>query len=113
MGADFVVGPSVGVSYYNPDGEGDAPIFIPISAAIGFNSIEDVFYVGIDLGYGLSISDADSGIYIKPILGYKINDSFSINAFYSGVRTSEPTYGYLGLGLAYDFKAAENAKYAF
>lgn len=113
IGTDFVVGPSIGIAYFNPEENIEAPVFLPISAAIRFNSIEDRFYVGVDGGYAISISDYDNGFYIKPIVGYKINDPFSITAFYSGVRTSGPTYGYAGIGLTYDFKAAQNAQYAY
>jgi len=113
---DFVIGPSVGITYFNledSDLDIDAPMFLPLSAAFRFNSLDDAFYVGLDLGYAVALSDYDGGFYIKPIVGYKASDSFKINIFYEGIKTSSPTYGYMGLGLTYDLKASKNAQYKY
>lgn len=110
---DFVVGPSIGIIYFNPEDEIDAPVFLPVSASILFHSIDDKFYIGGELGYALSLSDLDGGFFIKPTVGYYISDSFKINAFYAGVKTGSPTYGYMGLGLAYDIFGRKGARYTY
>lgn len=112
---NVVVGPSVALMYFNLDSDvdADAPAFLPISAAVRFNSLDDAFYAGVDLGYGVSISgDADGGVYLKPIIGYNLSDSFKVNAFYSSVRTSDPNdFSFFGLGLTYNLKGRQNSRY--
>lgn len=114
---DFKVGPSIGFIYFSPEDDIiDAPTFIPVGASILFHSFEDKFYVGGEIGYGVAISDDnDGGVYIKPTVGYYITDSFKINAFYSGIRTSTEadTHAYAGIGLAYDLKASRGGRYAY
>ena len=111
---DFVAGPSLGIIYFSPEDDiVDAPMFLPISAALSFHSIDERFYVGGELGYAISLSDFndDGGFFIKPTIGYKLSDSLKINAFYAGIKTGSPTYAYAGIGLKYDFKAANYGQY--
>ena len=110
---DFVVGPSIGIISFSTEEDIEAITYLPLSASFIFHSIDDKFYVGGELGYAVSISDVDSGFYIKPTVGYYISDSIKINAFYAGVRTSSPTFGYIGLGLTYDVLANKGARYKF
>jgi len=121
----IVVGPSVGLIYFNPQDQDvvvggvettikiDAPIFIPLSAAFYFHSADDKFYVGGELGYALSASDVDGGFFIKPTIGYHLSDPLKLNLFYAGVKTKTPTsYAYIGLGLTFDLKGG-NSQYAY
>ena len=90
-----------------------APVFLPISAAFHFRSIDDKFYVGGELGYAFSLSDYGDGFFIKPTLGYYLSDSFKINVFYAGVKTGRPTYGYAGIGLTFDILGVNGARYSY
>jgi len=123
---DFVVGPSLGILFFNVEDQVnvvnnvevvttiEAPVFLPISASIYFKSPDDKFYVGGEIGYGVSFTEGiDGGLFIKPTIGYHISDAFKLNIFYAGVRTEIPTYGYAGLGLTFDLKANQNSRYAY
>ena len=94
----FKAGPSVGLSYYVAELDGtDDAIFLPVGGALRFHSIDDKFFAGFDLGYGVSLSDfVDGGLYFKPLIGYRITEEFRVNVFYSGVRTfnedTEPVF---------------------
>jgi len=109
LGQDFKVGPSIGFVYFSVEDldevEIEAPTFLPISASILFHSSDDRFYVGGELGYAVAISDYDSGFFIKPTIGYHLTDGLKLNAFYAGIKTSEPTYGYAGLGLTFNLNS--------
>lgn len=117
LSEDFVVGPSLALTYFNTkEVEGfkpDAFMYLPISAAIRFNSLDDPFYAGVDVGFAVGLSpDGDSGgVYIKPIVGYNINDSFKLNLFYAGIRKTKITNGYVGFGVTYDLKGTESESY--
>lgn len=116
---DFVIGPSLGFIYFNAKSiEGvkrDPFMYVPMGGAVRFNSIDDVFYIGIDAGFAVGISpEGDSGaVFLKPIIGYKINDSFKLNVFYSGLRKTTVTYGYVGFGFTFDILASRNDYYTY
>ena len=116
---DFVLGPSIGLVYFNTKEvngiKPDAKMYLPISAAIRFNSNDDYYYVGADIGYAICISPSGDrgGIFFKPLVGYKIDQSFKVNLFYAGVKKKHPTYSYIGLGLVYDFNGSEDDFYAY
>lgn len=107
IGQDFLIGPSVGFVYFNAeDQEGveiEAPTFLPISASLLFHSLDDKFYISGELGYAVAMSDTDGGVFIKPSVGYFLTDDLKLNAFYAGIKTSDPTFGYFGLGLTFNF----------
>ncbi|TYP98831.1 hypothetical protein C7447_102147 [Tenacibaculum adriaticum] len=116
---EFVVGPSLGLVFFSSkeaNGEkSDAKMYLPISTAIRFNSNEDVFYVGADLGFavGLSPEGDNGGVFFKPLVGYKINQAFKVNLFYAGIKKRKPTYAFIGLGLVYDFNAGKDDFYFY
>jgi len=110
----FIVGPSLAFTYFMAeDSANESGMFLPISAAFRFHSLDDLFYAGTDVGYAVSISDYDGGVYIKPIVGCRVTDSFKINAFYAGLRNGDYSFGYAGLGLVYDFLGAKNGSYDY
>ncbi|WP_075340886.1 hypothetical protein [Tenacibaculum agarivorans] len=99
------VGPSLNFLYFvSKENTVDSNIYIPIGGAVRFNSFEEQFYVGLDLGYAIGISPEgdDGGVFFKPLLGYEVTDAFKINLFYSAVKKNSPTYSYVGLGVTYD-----------
>ncbi len=102
------VGPSLNFVLYLPkefNGERkDSFLYMPIGGSVRFHSASDAFYFGIDAGFavGLSPSGDSGGIFFKPLLGYKLTDSFKFNLFYSAVKKRQPTYSHLGLGIVYN-----------
>ncbi|WP_299620625.1 hypothetical protein [uncultured Tenacibaculum sp.] len=108
------VGPSLNLLYFlTEDNNGVKPdpfIYLPVGGAVRFQSLSDVFYVGADFGFAVGLSpDGDNGgIFFKPMLGYNINESLKLNLFYSGVKKKLPTYGYVGLGITFDFLGSSN-----
>ncbi|MDY0779618.1 hypothetical protein [Tenacibaculum sp. IB213877] len=111
---DFNVGPFIGFVHFLPEGAQEARSYVPIGGAIRFHSLDDNFYVGGDVGFAIGMSPAgdNGGVYLKPLLGYKITESFKINLFYSAVKKRLPTYSYVGLGLVFDFFGS-NEYYAY
>ncbi len=107
-------GPSLNLIYFLTEEfngvKPDAFIYLPIGGAIRFNSIGEKFYVGADAGYAIGISPSgdNGGIFVKPMLGYHINDKIGLNIFYSGVKKKRPTYGYVGIGVTYNVFGSNN-----
>ncbi|CAL2084476.1 conserved exported hypothetical protein [Tenacibaculum sp. 190524A05c] len=101
-------GPSLNFIYFVTQEENgikpDAFIYLPIGGSIKFHSEGDDFYVALDGGYAIGISPEgdNGGVFIKPMVGYNINENFNVNLFYSGVKKSGPTFGYIGLGVAFN-----------
>ena len=101
-------GPSLNFVYFVTQEQNgikpDAFIYVPIGGAIKFHNESDDFYVALDAGYAIGISPEgdNGGIFIKPMVGYNINQNFNVNLFYSGVKKSAPTYGYIGLGIVFN-----------
>ncbi|GGH48007.1 hypothetical protein [Mangrovimonas yunxiaonensis] len=98
----FSVGPSLGFShsfgdtYYGFDY--DDTQFVPIAGAGRFY-INEMFTVGLDLGYAVGINDGnDGGVYYRPMFGYNINEKIQLNASYRGVRSSYDNVYYDGYG---------------
>jgi len=109
---DFVVGPSIAITNFVGKDDFDSALYLPIAGAIRFHSPDDVFYVGGDIGYGIALSNVyDSGVYLKPRVGYKISDSFDINAFYAGIRNKDYSFGYVGLGLNFNVFGSSGGYY--
>jgi hypothetical protein len=101
-------GPSVNLIYFiTQEVNGvkpDAYMYLPIGGSVKFHSDGDDFYLALDAGYALGISPEGDrgGIFIKPMVGYNINQDFNVNLFYSGVKKSSPTYGYIGVGVVFN-----------
>ena len=101
-------GPSVNFIYFTTqEANGikpDAFIYMPVGGSIKFHSDGDDFYVALDAGYAIGISPEgdNGGIFMKPMVGYNINQNFNVNLFYSGVKKRAPTYGYIGVGIVFN-----------
>ncbi|MFY7669888.1 hypothetical protein ACOSP6_02245 [Tenacibaculum sp. MEBiC06402] len=101
-------GPSLNLIYFATQEENgvkpDAFMYLPIGGSVKFYSDGDDFYVALDAGYAIGISPEgdNGGIFLKPMVGYNINQNFNVNLFYSGVKKSGPTYGYAGIGLVFN-----------
>lgn len=114
---DFKVGPTIGVTYFLPKEENgvkpDARMYIPIGASIRFQSIDDAFFIGGELGYAIGITPSGDkgGIFFKPMVGYNVSESIKLNLFYAGVKKRQPTFGYIGLGLSFDILNQNNMGY--
>lgn len=107
-------GPSVNLMYFlTQETNGvkpDALIYLPIGGTVKFHSEGDDFYVALDTGYAIGVSNSadGGGIFVKPRVGYNINQNFNVNLFYSGVKKSGPTYGYVGLGIVFNIFGANS-----
>ena len=111
---EFVLGPSIGISIFPSTVDiVDTAMFLPISGAFRFQSLDDPFYVGINLGYAMGLGDFDGGFHLKPLVGYHISNSLKLNAFYSGIRNGDNSIGYFGLGLTFNFLRSDNSYYSY
>ncbi|SNR15683.1 hypothetical protein [Tenacibaculum jejuense] len=114
----FSAGPSLNFVYFLTDEvngfKPDAFMYLPIGAAVRFQSLTDRFFVGADFGFAIGISPEgdNGGIFFKPMVGYDITESIKINLFYSGIKKRQPTYGYAGIGLIFDVFGSSN-QYSF
>lgn len=105
---DLNIGPSLNFIYFlTEEVEGvkrDPYMYLPIGGAIRFQSIDDKFFVGADFGFAIGISPKgdNGGIFFKPMVGYNATDDLKVHLFYSGIKKRLPTYGYVGIGIAYD-----------
>lgn len=110
LSEDFNAGGFIGYVHFLPKDDLEARAYIPVGGAIRFNSIDEYFYVGGDLGFAIGISpDGDNGgVYFRPLLGYKITDSFKVDLSYTVIKKRVPTYSFIGLGLVFDFNGSSN-----
>ncbi|GGH48020.1 hypothetical protein [Mangrovimonas yunxiaonensis] len=116
IGEKFSAGPALGFShsfgetrtYYGVDLDYDDVQFVPIAGAGRFY-INEMFTVGLDLGYAVGINDGnDGGVYYRPMFGYNINEKIQLNASYRGVRSSYDdvyynSYGYYSRSVNWNF----------
>jgi len=100
----FSVGPMLGyMNFFPEDQEGFDPDngqFLPIAAAGRFG-INDSFFIGADLGYGLGLTDGlDGGFYYRPQIGYDFG-LIGLIASYSGVAVDGGSWSSVNLGIEF------------
>ena len=104
---DISIGPSLNLIYFSPtpDYSGDGLLYVPVGAAFRLNTAHDRIYIGADAGFAVGITPSGDrgGIFFKPMIGYRLDANFKLTAFYSGIKKKIPSYGFLGLGIVYDF----------
>lgn len=111
---DFKIGPSINLVYFTAKSiDGLQPksfMYIPIGGSIRFQAFDEGFYVGGDAGYAIGISPEGDrgGIFFKPLIGYNIGNSLSVNLFYSAVKKRKPAYGYIGVGFSFNIFGDSN-----
>lgn len=99
FGDTFQIGPMVGYSHFFGEDDIDDFQFLPIAATarIGLAGLE----VGLDLGYGLGISDdIDGGFYYRPKLGFSLFGLSLIGSF-TGISDDSVTFSTVNLGLEF------------
>lgn len=75
--------------------------FLPIAAS-GRYRASDAFNVGIDLGYGIGISDGnDGGFYYRPIAGYAVSEKTEVNLSYTGISLDGATWSTIAVGVLF------------
>lgn len=116
---DFKFGPSLSAVYYSPknsDGlEIDPFVYVPVGIGVRFNTPQDTFYVGGDVGYAIAISPNGDrgGIYFKPMVGYHIDKALKVNLFYSAVKKKVKAYSYIGLGITFNVFGYTGSYYSY
>lgn len=109
------LGPSVNFLYFFMENIGgikpDPLVYMPIGGALRFSTLEDDFYIGVDGGFAIGISPKGDrgGIFIKPMIGYNVNEKLRVNLFYSGVKKRDPTYGFIGVGVEFTVFRKDNS----
>ena len=99
----FDVGASVSfVNYFGKEVLGikiDSASFLPIAGAVRYSTSEKLV-IGADLGYGIGISPDgnDGGFYYRPMVGYSISETITLQATYSGVSVDGGTFTNFGIG---------------
>ncbi len=121
--AGLKVGGSIGIDHFfgkeydwgNYEIDGEDATFIPIAAAAKYN-FPGKFFVGLDLGYAIGVSDGagDGGFMFKPRAGLSL-PMIDIYGFYKGISYSfdydygfgyssyDWTLGSVGVGAAFKF----------
>lgn len=105
----FSLGPATGYSHSFGDSVGNSSLdyddfqYIPIAGAGRFH-INEMFTVGVDLGFAVGVNDGnDGGFYFRPLFGYNVTEKIMLTASYRGISLSNKTiydgttyYGYGG-----------------
>lgn len=85
---------------------GDDPFpdwsFLPLAGAVRY-PISDSFSLGADIGYaiGLDPTGNDGGFYYRPVLGYSLGESTTLNLSYSSISVNGATISNFGLGIMF------------
>jgi hypothetical protein len=99
FGDTFQVGPMVGYSHFFGDDDSEDFQFLPIAATarFGLAGLE----LGLDLGYGLGISDdLDGGFYYRPKIGFGLF-GLSLIGSYTGISDDSVTFSTVNVGLEF------------
>ncbi|MGB7785668.1 MAG: hypothetical protein WBL27_06160 [Salinimicrobium sp.] len=97
----FKVGPKVGYEHFFVKSDyGDDFSFLPI-AAEGRVALGDAVFVGLDLGYGIGVSNGnDGGFYYSPKLGFGFM-GLKVVGSYSGISMNGGTVSAVTAGLEF------------
>jgi len=74
--------------------------FIPVAGTAQY-SLTDKLFVGVDLGYAISVGEGDGGFLYQPKFGYQ-NEKIELYASYKGI-SNEGSISSLNLGFNYKF----------
>lgn len=92
------VGPMLG--YTNFSTGGFSASLMPV-AATGRYGLVDAFFVGADLGYGISLEDGwDGGFFYRPKVGYEFGTIVGLVS-YSGIIVDGGTLSSINLGVEF------------
>ena len=80
--------------------------YIPIGGAARFEVAKN-FILGVDLGYGIEISDvteSGGGFFFKPQAIVELSEVVGLKAFYSGFSIDGENLGSIGLGIEFSIR---------
>ncbi len=100
----FSVGPMLGYINFFPESQDgfdpDNGQFLPVAASGRFG-INDSFFLGADLGYGIGLTDGlDGGFYYRPQIGYDFG-LIGLIASYSGIAVDGGSWSSVNLGVEF------------
>ena len=99
FGDIFQVGPMVGYNHFFGEDDVDDLQFLPIAATARFGLA--ALELGLDLGYGLGISDdLDGGFYYRPKIGFSLFGLGLIGS-YTGISNDGDNISSVNLGLEF------------
>lgn len=94
----FGVGPMLG--YTNFLSDSFSVSFMPVAVTGRYGLIE-AFFVGADLGYGISLEDGlDGGFFYRPKVGYEFGSVVGLVS-YSGISVKGGTFSSINLGVEF------------
>lgn len=97
----FQFGPMVGYSHYVGESNFEDAQYLPIAAS-GRLALGDAVFVGLDLGYGIGLSDYDGALFYRPKLGYDFL-GISIVGSYEGFSYDGGTVSSVNAGIEFGF----------